>query len=334
LEGSYYEIGLQMGTRLTTLDVPEAPCETVTLAEECEAILADRFPAILDKVEGMIDGACLNAKDFKALFYLGNASLEAGCTNLAVLPSHSADHSILAGVNYDWYYDAEQWRELRKMAPGGAYRSLRVTHHWAGSPDGLNEKGLGIFLSVLPPHERARPGLVWHLITDLVLDSCQDVDDAWDLIRSVPQLDAFNYLLVDAQGRAAVAEALPAGVTRREASEGFLLATNHLPGREVSPSQLSPAGARRQRKSLARYARATELLRAAGQHVQEETVKALLREHEAPICRGNHHPLPGDTSFDNVFGTIWSLIVRPTTRRMLVAWGHPCGSEYNEYCLT
>jgi hypothetical protein len=198
LEGSYYEIGLQMGTRLTTLDVPEAPCETVTLAEECEAILADRFPAILDKVEGMIDGACLNAKDFKALFYLGNASLEAGCTNLAVLPSHSADHSILAGVNYDWYYDAEQWRELRKMAPGGAYRSLRVTHHWAGSPDGLNEKGLGIFLSVLPPHERARPGLVWHLITDLVLDSCQDVDDAWDLIRSVPQLDAFNYLLVDA----------------------------------------------------------------------------------------------------------------------------------------
>ena len=328
LKGSYYEIGLRLGAALRSLDIPKASHESAALAAECEAIVAERYPAMLDKIEGMIDGGRLDRTDFKAFFYGRDASPQIGCTNLAVLPCRTSDGSIIVGVNYDWYYYAREWRELRKMAPGGAFQSLRVTHHWAGSPDGLNEKGLGVFLSVLPQQESVGPALAWHLIMDILLDTCHDVEEGWEVIDSLPHLSAFNYLLADAYGQALVAEALPFGVTRREPEGGVVIATNHLPGRETPEDSLSPNDLRRQRRSIARHARVSELLAAEGQQVSQGTIGSLLREHQGPICRGNHDPLPGDTSFDDVFGTIWSLIVRPAQSEVLVAWGHPCRSEY------
>jgi len=328
LRGSYYEVGRQLGTTLKSLEVPKADRESVALAARCESILRERYPPILQKVEGMIEGGKLNAEDFKAFFYVRDATPQIGCTNLAILPSRTEDHSIIVGVNYDWYYYAEEWRELRKMAPEGALSSLRVTHHWAGSPDGMNDGGLGVFLSVLPRQESTGTGLAWHLVMDILLDSCHDVDEAWEFIRSVPHLSAFNYLLADARGRALVAEALPSGVTRRDPAVGVLIATNHLPGREAVEEELSSDDMRRQRRSLARYARAEALLSDRSRQIGEETVRSLLRGHQAPVCRGNHDPDPDDTSFDNVFGTIWSLLVRPAEREMMVAWGHPCRSKY------
>jgi isopenicillin-N N-acyltransferase-like protein len=331
LQGTYYEIGLQMAAALGNLEVPEADEQTATLALGCEAVVADAYPAILDKVEGMIDGGKLARRDFKALFYARDFSGQMGCTNLAVLPSCTADNSLIVGANYDWYYHAQEWRELRKVAPQGACRSLRVTHHWAGSPHGLNEAGLGVFLSVLPEQRGAGAGLAWHLIMDIMLDSCRDVREARDFVASVPHLSAFNYLIVDGLGHAVVAEAMPGGVTLREPENGFLLATNHLPGREVPEAQLSEGDRRRQRRSLARYARATRFcLDMAGQ-VDEGAVRELLREHEAPICRGNHNPPEHGSDFDDVFGTIWSLTGRPGDKELHVAWGHPCRAEYERY---
>lgn len=334
LEGSYYEIGLQTGATLGTLEVPEADEDTVALALECEALVADRYPAILDKVEGMIDGGTLNRRDFKALFYARDFSPQMGCTNLAVLPSHTVDHSLLVGANYDWYYYAREWREIRKVRPKGARWSLRVTHHWAGSTGGLNEAGLGVFLSVLPRQSSVGPGLAWHLIVDLLLDRCRDVEEACGFVTAVPHLSAFDYLIVDAEGAAVVAESLPGGVTIREAENGLLLATNHLPGRETPEDELSPPDRRRQERSLARFALATKVLSEMGSSVDEVAIRSLLQDHEAPICRGNHNPPQNAVAFDDVFGTIWSLVSRPQERQLQVAWGHPCRSEYVSYSVS
>jgi predicted choloylglycine hydrolase len=332
-QGSYYDIGLQMGSSLTTLKVPEADDEMVSLAARCEALVRERHPSILEKVEGMIAGGDLRARDFKAFFYARDAFPQMGCTNLAVLPSYTKDGSPIVARNYDWYYSAREWRETRKFGPEGAFRSLAVTHHWAGSPDGLNDQGLGVFISVLPRQEATGPGLQWHLVTEIILDTCRDVGEACDFISSVPHLSAFNYLIADLEGSAVVAEALPTGVTIRGPEHGFILATNHLPGREAAEERLSEEDTRRQRRSLARYYRAAEVLGQSQGRVGEEVLKSLLREHQAPICRGNHDPPSDGTGFDDVFGTIWSLIARLSDRELLIAWGHPCRSEYGRHSL-
>jgi hypothetical protein len=331
LQSSYYEIGEQMGATLEHFEVPEADQETVAFALACEAVLADVYPGLLDKVEGMIEGGKLQRDDFKALFYARDSRGQMGCTNLAVLPRCTADGALLVGVNYDWYYYALPWREVRKVRPQGAYRSLRVTHHWAGSPDGLNETGLGVFLSVLPQRQSLGPGLAWHLVMDIVLDTCQDVPDARDLLASLPHLGTFNYLIVDALGHAVVAEAAPGRVAFREPQNGCLLATNHLPGREVPEAGLSEPDRRRQRRSVARYKKATEWCSEMTGQVDVTAIRGLLRDHEAPICRGNHNPPQQGTAFDDVFGTIWSLTARPAERAIHVAWGHPCRSDYVRY---
>jgi hypothetical protein len=281
----------------------------------------------------MIEGSGLPRRALKASFYASPFSSSMACTNLAVTPSRTADGALLVGLNYDWYYDSQKWRQIREIQPQGALPSLGVTHHWAGSPDGVNEAGLGVFLSVLPDEKRRGPGLTWHLVTDILLDTCRDVAVASQFLTSVPHLTAFNYLITDASGRAVVAEALPSGVTIREPENGFILATNHLPGREVPEQELSEAGRRRLKRSLERYARASEVLNSLGRPVDDAVIESLLADHEAPICRGNHDPVEGDDSFDNVFGTIWSLISRPAERSLRVAWGHPCRSEYREYAL-
>lgn len=333
-QGSYHDIGLQMGGNLRTLHVPQADDEMVGLARSCEDLVSEIHPPILEKVEGIIEGGRLKARDFKAFFYARDAFPQIGCTNLAVLPTYTSDGSLIVARNYDWYYHSKEWRELRRLAPKGFFRSLSVTHHWAGSPDGLNDQGLGVFLAVLRQREPVGPGLQWHLITDIMLDTCRGVGDARDFITSVPHLGAFNYLIADSQGQAVVAEALPTGVTIREPEGGFILATNHLPGREVPEEELSPRDRRRQRRSLGRYRRAEEMLQSRPGRVDEEMVKRLLREHQAPICRGNHAPPDNGTSFDDVFGTIWSLIARLEARELLLAWGHPCRSEYRRYGLS
>jgi predicted choloylglycine hydrolase len=331
LEGSYYEIGVQMGSALETLQIPEATDERRALAARCQALIAERYPAILDKVEGMIDGGGLRSEDFKAFFYARDLSSQMGCTNLAILPGSTRDDSALVGVNYDWYFQSQEWREIRSFRPEGALRSVRVTHHWAGSPDGINEAGLGVFLSVLPQDRIAGPGLPWHLVTDIMLETCHNVTQAKEFLDSVPRLRSFNYLVTDALGQAVVFEALPRSLTIREPEDGFLLATNHLPGREVAEEKLSEEDKRRQRRSLARYERVKEILGGSEAAIDEAGIKMLLMDHEAPICRGNHDPVAGDSSYDNVFGTIWSLVARPGRVELQVAWGHPCQSEYVSY---
>ncbi len=315
------------------LEIPAPDAQALTFARACEAMVADLYPPILEKVEGMIEGGKLNERDFRAFFYARHLSPQVGCTNLAVLPQHTASGSLTVGVNYDWYYYALEWREVREIRPQGALPSLQATHHWAGSPDGINAAGLGVFLSVLPREEALGPGLGWHLVTDILLDTCSNVEEACGFVTSVPHLGAFNYLITDAGGQAVVAEALPGGTSIREPEGGFILATNHLPGREVAEDELSPQDSRRLRRSLERYTRATRVLGDLERPIEEADIRSLLADHETPICRGNHDPVEGDASFDNVFGTIWSLIARPAERVLDVACGHPCRAEYQTHSL-
>ena len=333
LRGSYREIGLQLGATMRDLQIPAPDAQALAFAEACESVAAEIYPPILEKVEGMIEGGGLSERGFRAFFYARELSPQMGCTNLAILPQHTASGSLTVGVNYDWYYYSKEWREIREIWPQGALPSLQVTHHWAGSPDGINGAGLGVFLSVLPREEPVGPGLGWHLITDVLLDTCHSVDEASEFVTSVPHLGAFNYLITDATGRAVVAEALPRGVTIRQPEEGFILATNHLPGREVPEDQLTSQDRRRLRRSLERYKRARGVLEDLERPIEEDAIRSLLADHEAPVCRGSHDPVEGDTSFDNVFGTIWSLIARPADGILNVAWGHPCRSAYQIYAL-
>jgi len=331
-EGSHYEIGYRLGRGLTSLDIPESDRQGSEFVAQCEAIVKEVYPPILEKVGGIIEGSGLSAQGFKAYFYTRGGLSQVGCTNLAILPSHTREGSLLLGGNYDWFYAAGEWQEVRVIRPHRARSHLSVTHHWAGSPHALNERGVAVLLSVLPEREIKKPGLQWHLVIDIVMETCGHLEEARELITSVPHLRAFNYLIAD-EHQAIVAEATPDGVTIREPEDGLLVATNHLPGRESPEEELTETDRLRQRRSLTRYRRVHQMMEERPGGVDLEAVKAILRDHEAPICRGDHPSVEERGGFDSIFGTLWSLICQPKRREILLADGHPCRSNYRRYSL-
>lgn len=331
-EGSHYEIGYRLGRGLTSLDIPESDRQGSEFVAQCEAIVREVYPPILEKVEGLIEGSGLPPQDFKAYFYTRGGPPQIGCTNLAIMPPYTKEGFLLLGGNYDWFYSAREWREVRVIRPQGAYSHISVTHHWAGSPDALNEGGVALLLSVLPEREVKKPGLQWHLVIDILMESCSRLEEARELITSVPHLKSFNYLIAD-EHQAIVAEATPDGVSIREPEGGFLVATNHLPGREFPEEELTEPDRLRQRRSLRRYIRVHQMVGERPRGVDSEAFKAILRDHEAPICRGDHPSVEERGGFDGLFGTIWSLICQPGRREILLAEGHPCNSDYGRYSL-
>jgi len=331
-EGTHYEIGYRLGRGLVTLNIPESDSQGSEFAVQCEAIAREVYPPILEKVEGLIEGSRLSAQDFKTYFYTRGGPPQIGCTNLAIMPPYTKEGFLLLGGNYDWFYSAREWREVRVIRPQGAYSHISVTHHWAGSPDALNERGVAVLLSVLPEREVEKPGLQWHLVIDILMETCGRLEEAREFITSVPHLRAFNYLIAD-EHQAIVAEATPDGVLIREPEDGLLVATNHLPGREFPEEALTEIERLRQRRSLTRYKRVHQMMGERPRGGDLEAVKAILRDHEAPVCRGDHPPVEERGGFDSVFGTIWSLICQPGRREILLAAGHPCNSEYERCSL-
>lgn len=327
--GTHFEIGHRMGSLLATLKIPPHNGRMAEFAVRCEALVGEIYPPLVEKIEGMIEGSGLEPQGFKTYFYGRGGPAEIGCTNFAALPEATADGQMLVGANYDWYYEARPWREVRLFQPQGVYPHLEVTHHWAGSPDAVNDQGLVVLLAALPGYEpRGGPGLQWHMVIEMVMETCKDAEEARRLIVDLPHLRAFNYLVADAQGRALVIEATPRGVTVREPEDGILVATNHLPGREFPEDSREERQILIQRLSVTRFQRAEALLSLHRGKIDLETAQEILRDHEGLICRGEHPSLPDLGGFHVFFGTIWSLVSRPTEKGFHLAAGHPCLAQY------
>ncbi len=318
---------------MTGLEVPEATDPQLRFADRCQAMLSEAYPPLVERYEGIVEAGAAPERDFRAFYFGRGGPLEVGCTQFAVLPRRSADGRSLVGRNYDWFYGALPWREVRTVDPVSGFAALTVTHHWAGSPDAVNERGLIILLAALPDEEPSGPGLQWHMVIDLVMETCSTVAEAAERIRSVSHLRGFNFLLADAQGDALVVEATPAGVAVRGPEDGLLVATNHLPGDDWDATGRSEREVLRHRFSVERYDSAWAGLARVGNPLDGRAAQSVLRGHAGGICRGDHAGAPRHGGFHSEFGTLWSLIYRQGEAGFLLAGGHPCSAPYQPYSL-
>ncbi len=330
--GTYYEIGLKLGKRLEGIEIPPYSREKKKFALACEAVLREVHTALLDKVQGIIDGVKSTGGDFKTYLYARKGGRDPGCTNVVVLPPFTSSGEIIVGCNYDWYYSALKWCELRRMKPKGAIPSISYTHHWAGGQNSMNAEGLFVAISALPRIDAELPGLQWHFIIDILLDSCGKVEDAVDLLTSIPHLNSIGYLVADGSGKASIVEARPKEVRVRAPENGVLIGTNHLVRYGKWPEEL-PAGIKlTQTTSVERYNKVKELVTQKLGTIDERMLIKILKNHDGHICLGKHE-YDADDDPDSLLGTIWSLIGKPGRREVHVSPGHPCRSVYHRFVL-
>jgi len=317
LKGTPQQIGEQHGKILARVDLglSQLDASMQAIATESEQIAMQYIPAIVDEMHAFADAAEVDYNALKGLLFAGPLRQNVpSCSVVAIMPEHTADGKLLVGRNYDFTYGIS-WDAATTYTtqPTAGYAHTGNCDIWIGREDGLNEAGLFAAMSAafLPG---VQAGLPFWFIVRHILETCANVDEALDWLRSVPHSQSRNYMLAD-EHKAVVAEATIDGIYVREPENGVLVMTNHpahpaLAAREPFKPDDSPI----------RYQRLRELTQDT---IKLDDIKGALNDRENYVCAHG--------SFGNEpFGTIWSVIACPQDRQLAIA----PGTGHNEGIMT
>ncbi len=287
------------------------------LALENERVMAEHFPELLEEIRGVAEGAQLPYNSvLLETAYPFTVNAPANCTIVSAFGTTTTDRTPVVGRNYDFLSDLKRCNQLRIVkGKSRIFSFVGGTITMLGVEEGLNNAGLFIGDAGWEPKELpSSRGLSSRQVMQLVLENCASVDTAIDFIRQTPKF-ANNagacYLLADKRE----AVIIEMGLTKsclRKSEDGVLVASNVF----ITPiaEEMKPP----EPTAFVRYDLARKYLHEDRGKVDKEFMRELLSDHSIPIC--NH----------NEINTLRSVIAKTKERRMLVADGHPCTSEFEE----
>ena len=277
LAGGYHAMGRQYGAFLkrsgfSSDDFSEGQ---LRFSRECEAVVAEHAPELLDELRGVADGGGLDPELVKVLPL---TLPDPGCS--VVAEEHAADGKPLFGRNYDFFRSFAKYSELYRTRPEGRLAHVGCSDHYVGRHDGVNGAGLAIAHSGPPGRER-RPGLLFTLAIRRVLDTCRTVADAVAFLERVPHLSNTAFLIAGAAGDIAAVDASPEKATTTRFADGFGFLANRFVSEEMSvyePEERVPNDEARARNFRDWFDGRTEL-------TEEEVQRGILGQGEQPKPR-------------------------------------------------
>jgi hypothetical protein len=325
LAGTHYDLGRAQGTRTERFGIPAwwpAP-PPLAFARDCARQIAEIHAPLLEEFRGyadaqglefdeMLRGVCRQSMRVRAMPQPRTPAYpEGGCSSFAVV---GADGHVRAGRNYD-FHPVQQVRQRLRLRPEQGRPTVGMRGSVPGGRyDGVNDAGLFICLHVALSDEPAqpRPGVPFHLLPRLVLETCADAGQAVDLLTRVRHLHPFNYLIADAGGALAVVEAHPEAVRVAQSGGDFAAATNHY-----------------RHPDLARYQHGRKLTHSQGRLAGLFAQSAALRQAgDITLALANHDS--GVCGHSGGHTTLWSLKADLTARTISYARGAPCETVYEQ----
>ncbi len=314
LAGDHYACGYAVGRATELRQLPPAGerASTLRFARACADVVREVYPPLLDEYRGYADAQGRPWEDVLPHFSLNHAAGEAGgCSSLAW---RSADGHVMVARNYD-FLGSQRSRHLLRAGPAGALATLGTNASLIGGRyDGVNQAGLFAALHLVQAETPGRipPGIPFHLVPRILLETCTTVQQAIALLLDLPVLHAFNYLLADAGGFAVV-EVHPTAKRVRE-GDRWLAVTNHFqhPDMQKLHGRRAHAHSRRRAEALQRFAQQAGV-------PAWSWAQGMLRDHATPLC---HH--------ERVLATLWAVIADLTARRAAYCQGAPCRGTFVE----
>ena len=197
------------------------------------ASLNQAFPALLDELQGIADGAGLTVEEIVALNcldeYRARGTPPGQCSNIAF---QASDRGVLLGKTADWTMsDAEAFALSQRYRPAPGEGNAFFHYGCAGTlwcEGGLNESGFGMVLNGLAGRGADGASVPTMALARGVLQHCRDVQDALDWLRQYDVMNwGFNLTLADSSGELAFVEVLPGSQRSQRASGDYLIHTNH-----------------------------------------------------------------------------------------------------------
>jgi len=331
LEGSAYEAGKQQGERIQL--TPEVakfftspfPGRGPLTPQQTETILKffqKHCPGLDEEIHGFADA--LGVPPDQVVYYAFTYQGGGQCSHFAVLPSISADGHLRVGRSYEFNHTQTDMRLVTTRIQGQAAH-IGFSEVLFGRDDGINEHGLCATISAGAPMAPTEPGgcMFWAVVRT-VLDRCATVDEAIEVVQSIPISFNFNLILADRSGQAARVEIACShrGVQRIQANspEQKMIATNHYILPEMKPYDLG-----RMWNSLLRYRAIQSRVAAMQPRVTPEGMRAILSDliPQGVCC---HH-------YTDYLGTLWSEVVDVTTGTLEVCFGAPTHNPWHTFDL-
>ncbi len=249
LAGAPERIGRAQATYLRSVPAPfrrNTWESDMPFMRECAALLREVYAPLWIELAAFADA--LDMPTEKGLFVRAGA-LPHGCSAFAwVLP----DGRVIAGRNYD-FYERMSTRHLLITRPERGYGHVGMNGGLVGGRyDGMNEHGVfvAIYKVMANRPDRVAPGMPYHLVLRLVLETCATAEAGARLVASLPHLASFNYTLADASGACFAVETYPGLPSQVRAEQGGIAVANHY----TSPELASLQGRRSTSGSQARVA--------------------------------------------------------------------------------
>ncbi|GLT11991.1 C45 family autoproteolytic acyltransferase/hydrolase [Sulfitobacter porphyrae] len=250
--------------------------------ENCRAAIERHMPELIPIYDRLvlIAGGSDRAARFLSTWcpptYLG------GCSLAAI-----ADGDDVRLVrNYDLSPELNEGLLLKTAWTGRAVMGM-VEFLW-GLSDGINDAGLTVALAYGGRSETG-PGFGVTTVLRYILETCDSVSEALEVLHRVPSHMAYNLVLADASGRTASVEISPGGGARVMPKA---IATNH----QSSPSRADRPGFTRSFERRAHL----ERLRVAPRRLNREFLRA-------PLLQDRYR---------EGFGTLFTAEYSPITRAL------------------
>jgi isopenicillin-N N-acyltransferase like protein len=291
-------------------------------------------PEIIEEMKGMAAGARV---DFQDIFFLNityeiSAVPGVGCTAFACAGEATGNGNVLAGQNFDYIYNWEEFAILLKMSPVQAPRFMAVTAAGCLGLIGLNSSGISVNLNLLRNKDSLTPhnGVPTHVILRKTFTS-ENLGEAITSIAAAEGRSAKNYLFADSQGNIIDVETTTDDLDIQYPGRGLFTHANHFKAERFKSADLAPL------MLPDAYLRSQRLLQLMEQYhgqLSVDIMKQLLQDHNnhpASICRhrNSRAPLP----IGKLMKTVVSIISGLEEQKAYIALGNPCENEYFEYKL-
>lgn len=221
--GSHFDYGLMQGRQIKDSLIVEnrkkqwrvRKPKFIIEPQEAKAAICAYAPSIWDELLGIQEalGWSLEAvlQDFGGY---RTEYKKSGCSTIT-----GAGYLIR---NYDYHPKTYEGRYTLYQPSDQGYAMIGPSQRVSGRMDGMNEKGLAMGYNFM---HRKLPGdgFICHAIGRMILETCQDADEAAALLKEIPHRHSFSYIVYDRKQTSYVIEATPRHVEVRPGNA----CTNH-----------------------------------------------------------------------------------------------------------
>lgn len=310
--------------------------ELIAAGARVGSYLATRWPSIVTEIEGIAQGAgereeLLLALNARTELLAGTPARE--CSAVGFSSRATEDGSTLLGQNWDWHPDLRGSRVVWCIAPPDQEQWL-CTFTEAGlvAKIGLNSRGVGCCMNILgsTADGDTSESLPIHVAVRVLLECCSTLPQAMRVLLNerFAASTCFNLGAASGDEGAVVSvEVSPAGaVPIAPAARGYCVHTNHFiepPASGIDHYVKTwPDSLIRLWDLEARLEEHSGRWRLADLH---DLFSSHLGGQIAVCCHDERNPEYAERQ-----GTLASVVMDLTARRMLVSDGQPCRARYVE----